>query len=101
MSDARMLELKKMLENEGWEISAELGFLSAHNDKIYWKLRHPKIGNERELIFYLFDSLGRRTTDLNDILYVIEENKKLKLYFEKISSKKWRVSTKKFVIDLY
>lgn len=104
MSYARLIELKTMLENEEWEILEESGeseLFSVYDDKIYWKLNHSKIGHKRELIFYLFDYIGRGTRDLDDILYVIEGNKKFKLYFDKIGSEKWKLSTKKFIKDLH
>lgn len=100
MTQARMLQLKDSLESFGWEISPETGvsnLFTAFEDQITWVIFNSRSEKKKELVFYLFDHLGRRTEKLSDIHYVLESGSGLKLYFSKITSNEWRADLKAFV----
>jgi hypothetical protein len=105
MTRARMTELQIELEESGWNISNEESgnedLFLVSDEKIKWYLYNESIGKENHLTFFLFDYLGRVTDKLSDILYVEDEEKGLKLYFDKINSKEWKSNLRTFVRQLY
>lgn len=69
---------------------------SLQDDKIRWALVSPR-GEVIELDFYAFDSLGRRTTKLTDILYCTNAATGDRLYFDKRKNKAWTSNLRVFV----
>ncbi|MDR5816280.1 hypothetical protein QCE62_22040 [Caballeronia sp. LZ033] len=101
MTTARMVELKQALENAGWMIFDEDSDLFIVDDeRVVWKIEKIQSGKSLDLIFYLFDDLGRRTQKLADILYVEDNNRRKRLYFSKITSSKWKEDLERFVRSL-
>lgn len=104
MTRARMSELAHRLENEGWKISGEPleeDLFYVVGEQVNWRLTSPGAKAERFLVFQLCDYLGRRTDELRDVFYVEEKTNHLRLYFEKISAKQWKLSLRDFVRGLY
>ncbi|MDR5835486.1 hypothetical protein [Caballeronia sp. LZ034LL] len=101
MTMARMVELKQALENAGWMISDEDSDLFIVDDeRVVWKIEKIQSRKSLDLIFYLFDDLGRGTQKLADILYVEDNNQPKRLYFSKITSSKWKEDLERFVRSL-
>ncbi|MDR5825931.1 hypothetical protein [Caballeronia sp. LZ043] len=101
MTTARMVELKQALENAGWMIFDEDSDLFIVDDeRVVWKIEKIQSGKSLDVIFYLFDDLGRRTQKLADILYVEDNNRRKRLYFSKITSSKWKEDLERFVRSL-
>jgi hypothetical protein len=69
-------------------------------EKIIWKLPHAKQAQHVELVFFLFDHLGRRTEKLADISRVDATQKGISLHFGKINSQEWKLDLKDFVQKL-
>ncbi|MBL5828885.1 hypothetical protein [Serratia fonticola] len=103
MTRARMIELKDALEDAGWEVSTENSkgdLFYVEDEAVEWILLNENKEKKRLLRFCLFDYLGRRTTNLSDILYVEEESLGIELYFKKINTKEWKTTMKDFVSAL-
>ncbi|MBC3379008.1 hypothetical protein H8I69_07740 [Serratia fonticola] len=103
MTRARMIELKDALEDAGWEVSTENSkgdLFYVEDEAVEWILLNENKEKKRLLRFCLFDHLGRRTTNLSDILYVEEVSLGIELYFKKINTKEWKATMKDFVSAL-
>src|SRR5688500_16558276 len=99
MTRARLIELHKSLERAGWSAAGhpnEDDLFFVEDEKIVWKLRHANQA-QLELVFYLFDHLGRQTEKLADISRVDAVPKGVSLYFSKINSRQWKLDLTDFV----
>lgn len=93
----RIYELKSLLESAGWRITNEDELLSAADDTIEWLLWHQATAAEDTVTFYLFDSLGRRTSKLKDIFYVRRGINSIELHLDQQDPLKWKADLKAFV----
>jgi len=108
MSKERMQDLRQLLLDAGWEIINEKGdsdysedIFHVDDEIIIWGLFNRDSNKILELEFRIFDHLGRRSNELNDILYcVLKSDEKLKLYFDKRNSEEWQKGIKAFVNSL-
>ena len=106
MSKERMIAIEDSLSNRGWDIlnllkdaryDGDLFHVIEVDEMVVWGIRHQRTGYELVLQFCLFDDLGRRTSNLNDILYCQVADMDIKLYFSKIKSKEWRTDLRTFI----
>ncbi|MDR5759999.1 hypothetical protein [Caballeronia sp. LZ035] len=103
MTQARMVELKNLLEDAGWTVFGSPDkdkFFSVSNDQITWKLLN-RSGKEFDLVFFLFDYRGASTTKLSDVSVVEEKSTAISLDFAKINTETWKSGVRKFVKNLY
>lgn len=104
MTRARMIALQDALERAGWSISGypdETDLYLVEDEKITWKLLSANHAQSIDLVFFLFDHLGRRTDNLADISRADAMEKSISLYFSKINSSDWKSDLKEFVQNLY
>ncbi len=107
MSKERMQDLRRSLLNAGWEILNEKGdyrypegIYQVDDEVILWGISNRESSKVLELEFYIFGELGRHSTKINDILYCVVKDQKVKLYFDKRNTEKWQKGLKNFVNDL-
>lgn len=101
MTRARLIELQESLERAGWSVAGhpnEDDLFFVEEEKIIWKLLHENQAQHVELVFFLFDHLGRQTERLADISRVDAAQKGTSLYFSKINSRQWKLDLKDFVL---
>jgi hypothetical protein len=92
MTRARLNDIREMLQKNGWSINtSESTIFEVENEEIYWDVFNENKNITGTLRFYLVDYLGRRTEKLVDIFSVEINETGKKLYFEKITSKNWKV----------
>jgi hypothetical protein len=101
-----MIDLLQNLRNDGWVIKNECldpnyssNLFHVIDDAVIWGV----MKNEKsiELEFRLFNSLGKRTSNLKDILYCVANSSfETKLYFEKRSSNTWQTDRNDFIRKL-
>lgn len=104
MTRARMIALQDELEHAGWSISGypdETDLYLVEDEKITWKLLSASHAQSIDLVFFLFDHLGRRTENLADISRADAMQKNASLYFSKINSPEWKSDLKSFIRSLY
>lgn len=100
MTRARLIELQRSLEGAGWSASGypnEDDLFLVEEEKIVWKLRHANQAQQLELVFFLFDPLGRQTEKLADVSRVDAVPEGVSLYFSKINSRQWEQDLTDFV----
>jgi hypothetical protein len=107
MSKERMQDLRRSLLNAGWEILNEKGdcrypkdIYHVDDEIVVWGISNREGNKVLELEFHIFGELGRRSAELNDILYCVLKDQKLKLYFDKRNTEKWQKGLKNFVNSL-
>lgn len=104
MTRARMIDLQDALERAGWSISGypvETDLYFVEDEKITWKLLSANHAQSIDLVFFLFDHLGRRTERLADISRADAMQKQSSLYFSKANSPEWKSDLKSFIRSLY
>ncbi len=100
MSKGRVLDLKAMFEAANLRVVPRHGasdLFDVQNEVIRWVVVDGASGQDIEIEFHLFDDLGRPTTKLTDILYVVTTDREAKLYFDKRESTEWRDGLAEFV----
>lgn len=100
MSKERMNELHRLLESRGWRLMNSHQKFDVESEIVSWTLRKANTAREVKLDFCLFELLGNRTDNLDDILYCQVRDSGMKLYFDKIASKNWRRCIREFVAAL-
>ncbi|MFT6504165.1 MAG: hypothetical protein ACJASQ_004308 [Crocinitomicaceae bacterium] len=107
MSIQRLNMLKNGLVQKGWTILNETGpkydqgIYEVKEQKLYWWLRNVDTKIEPiEIHFFIFDGLGRRTEDLNDLAFCMKAGNKPELFFSKIKSKAWEIEHAQFIDSL-
>ena len=98
--------IKESLENFGWEVKGSNGSSKKDSLKrvsedslIYWTIQ--KKGKCISLVFFLTDTFGNKTTNLNNIIHLsIENRNEPHLLFDKLSSIAWRREVKEFISEL-
>ena len=99
MSKQRLDEIISHLNNKGWEV------INAYSNNLYYVSNDYVIewiasrGDEEPIVitFFIVESLGMISKDLNDIFYCKGNRNENKLYFSKITSKEWKESLKIWV----
>ena len=102
MSKQRLDQIISQLNNKGWEV------INAYSNNLYYVSNEYVIkwiasrGNGEPIVitFFIVESLGMISTDLNDIFYCKGNRNENKLYFSKINSKEWKESLKIWVNNL-
>ena len=103
MSKGRLLDIKSELESLNLKImlpGETKNCFEVENELVRWFVMNSETGKTIELQFHLFDDLGRPTSKLTDILYVVIIGHNIKFYFERRHLEQWRTNLAEFAIKV-